>query len=93
MFFRREFLNKNALTFNSNNKTCWDAELILDMLICGANQLTVKSAIGVFRIHNESLSGSEHNKAQYVIDFERLRTTAGIKRVNLIDRVMDRINP
>jgi glycosyltransferase involved in cell wall biosynthesis len=93
MFFRRDFLNKNLIAFNSNNKTCWDAELILDMLICGASQFMINTGIGVFRIHLESLSGSNHNKAQYAIDFDRLRTTAGIKRVNLIDRIMDRLNP
>jgi glycosyltransferase involved in cell wall biosynthesis len=93
MFFRRDFLNKNCVSFNADNKTCWDAELILDMLRCGASQFIIKSNIGVFRIHKESLSGSSHNKSQYAIDFDRLRTTAGNKRVNLIDRVMERLSP
>lgn len=93
MFFRRDFLYKHNIVFNTENKTCWDAELILDMLISRANQLLIQTDIGVFRIHPESLSGSDRNDTQYAIDFDRLRARAGYKRVNLIDRLADKLSP
>ena len=45
--------------FNANNRTSWDAELLLDMSL-RKMLLHVRGYWSVFRIHPESITGSQH---------------------------------
>lgn len=46
--------------FNANNRTSWDAELLLDMSLRKMPLLHVRGYWSVFRIHPESITGSQH---------------------------------
>ncbi len=79
MSFRMERFRR-AGGFNAGNRTCWDLELLLDMMATGAGVRTVTSQFGVFRLHGDSLSGgaegSAHNQ-RYRSDMERLQAKYG----------------
>lgn len=62
--------------FNRANKSCWDLELLTDMMYHGANIVVVPQRIGCFRLHGSSLSGGgagEKHLKNYQHDLERLR--------------------
>jgi glycosyltransferase involved in cell wall biosynthesis len=44
--------------FNVQNKTCWDFELLVDMLLAGARFAVVHRVLGEFRIHRDGLTGA-----------------------------------
>jgi glycosyltransferase involved in cell wall biosynthesis len=71
MFFRRRAF-KAAGGFNVNNRTCWDAELLLDMALSGKiiNRRTANLAL--FRLHGESISGTGRLNIAYRAEQERL---------------------
>jgi len=70
-FFRTE-LFKRVGGFNPNNKTCWDLELFLRMVVNGAKQGISNQEIAVFFVHNGSLTGSGRLNKQYYSDRKRL---------------------
>jgi glycosyltransferase involved in cell wall biosynthesis len=45
--------------FNNENRTSWDAELLLDMSLKGLNVVHVPGFWSIFRIHPESITGSQ----------------------------------
>lgn len=45
--------------FNLDNRTSWDAELVLDMALAGAKVRVVDADWSLFTIHAESISGSQ----------------------------------
>lgn len=45
--------------FNSENRTSWDAELLFDMSLKGMELVHVNGFWSVFRIHSESITGSQ----------------------------------
>lgn len=71
-FFRRKYFEA-AGGFNLDNKTCWDGELLVDMALCGARFRYIHRNLGVFRIHEESISGSGRLQNQYRKDRARLK--------------------
>lgn len=56
-FFRRDAFIR-AGGFNESNRTCWDTELLVDMILCGANLQLVNDFFGSFRVYSESITGS-----------------------------------
>ncbi len=59
MSFRMEAF-KSVGGFNVTNRTCWDYELVVDMLAAGWGAVVTKVNIGAFRLHGESLTGSRN---------------------------------
>lgn len=57
MSFRLECLRRVG-GFNIENRTCWDAELMVRFLQAGYRCLASSERIGAFRLHAEGLSGS-----------------------------------
>ncbi len=44
--------------FNIDNRTCWDGELLLDMAVHGSRFRASRRHLGLFRIHETSISGT-----------------------------------
>lgn len=58
--------------FNIGNRTCWDAELLVDLALAGARMRRVDEYWGLFTIHNASISGSQLLGTQYESDRREL---------------------
>jgi glycosyltransferase involved in cell wall biosynthesis len=62
--------------FNPKNRTCWDYELLVDMILAGARVRVDRARIGAFRLHDSSLSGGGHG------DAHEIRYQADVKRIS-----------
>jgi glycosyltransferase involved in cell wall biosynthesis len=71
-FFRRQVFPG----FNVANRTCWDAELLVDMAMAGARFANVPDRLGAFRLYGDTITGSGRLAAQTAIDLARLQATA-----------------
>jgi glycosyltransferase involved in cell wall biosynthesis len=56
-FFRAEAFRRIG-GFNVANRTCWDAELLIDMACAGAKIVNVPDRLGAFRFYSTSITGS-----------------------------------
>jgi glycosyltransferase involved in cell wall biosynthesis len=71
MFFRSR-LFWDVKGFNAENRTCWDAELLLAFLLGGAKPVRLMTKVAAFRLHPQSITGSQRFAAQFEADQERL---------------------
>jgi hypothetical protein len=74
MFFRLEAFRRIG-GFNVHNKTCWDGELLIDLLSMGAKVCVLNEATALFRIHHKGLSGGGggmSHQQKYFSDRKRL---------------------
>lgn len=71
-FFRRTAYEKSGL-FNVENKTCWDAELLVCMALNGCKFGRIYKVLGDFRIYEASISGSARLREKYIKDKDRIR--------------------
>ena len=71
-FFRRRAFER-ADGFNRENRTCWDAELLVDFALTGSQFAVLHRVLGNFRLHPGSISGSGRLNAQYFEDLKRVR--------------------
>lgn len=60
--------------FNIANRTCWDGELLADLALSGARFRRIDAFLGVFTLHEQSISGSGRLEAAYQRDQERIFT-------------------
>jgi glycosyltransferase involved in cell wall biosynthesis len=58
--------------FNIENRTCWDAELLVDLALTGARMHRVDEYWGLFTTHSAAISGSQRLAAQYESDRREL---------------------
>jgi glycosyltransferase involved in cell wall biosynthesis len=58
--------------FNPANRTCWDYELFLRFLLLGAKHRVIKHDLAVFRLYEESISGSGRLTEKYLQDLDQL---------------------
>jgi len=70
-FFKADYFRK-AGGFNRDNRTCWDGELFLDMVLKGARFMTIGNDLASFRLHDASITGSGRLEQNYRIDTARL---------------------
>lgn len=73
------FVRRQALLdvggFNAANRTCWDAELFVDLALAGKRMRCVRGYWGAFRVHESSITTSiwsGETAAAYVDDTSRL---------------------
>ena len=59
--------------FNKNNGTCWDAELLIDMMLNGERIHVLPKMLADFRLYPESISGSGRLLDKYRVDGTRIR--------------------
>lgn len=74
-FFRRSLFERTK-GFNPANKSCWDAELLLDMVLAGGILGYTNTVLGDFRIHPQSLTGSGRQAHMQKDDLPRLKEKA-----------------
>lgn len=80
-FFRRRVWEKTR-GFNTENTTCWDAELLVDLKLSGARFAVVHKVLGDFRLHAGSITGSNRLAERLEKDARRICTRvlqAGIR--------------
>jgi len=58
--------------FNTENRTCWDGELFVNIASQGAKVGYIDADLAGFRIHGKSISGSGQLNAQYKRDCRRI---------------------
>jgi glycosyltransferase involved in cell wall biosynthesis len=70
-FFRANAF-RDVGSFNVENRTCWDYELLFDFAARGKKFLHVARYWSVFRIYPSSITGSGRTLQQYYRDYERI---------------------
>jgi glycosyltransferase involved in cell wall biosynthesis len=70
-FFRAN-VYRDVGSFNIENRTCWDGELLFDFAASGKKFLHVPRYWSAFRIHSSSISGSGRLVQQYYRDQDRI---------------------
>lgn len=75
--------------FNPENRTCWDGELLCDLLLHGARTRVSPERLGIFRVHPQSLTGGREgdaNVSRYKADRDRLFERSIGRAPNRLDR-------
>jgi glycosyltransferase involved in cell wall biosynthesis len=70
-FFRRAAFERVG-GFNINNRSCWDGELVVDMVRLGAKVKYVNQDLALFRIHAQSITGSRRHSEMMKADADRM---------------------
>jgi glycosyltransferase involved in cell wall biosynthesis len=70
-FFRREVYRKSP-GFNPKTTTCWDGELFVSMVHQGAHLEYLDADLSRFRVHSQSITGSQRLKKAYFEDRRRI---------------------
>ncbi len=70
-FFRRAAFEA-AGGFNTNNRSCWDGELVVDMIRQGARVKYLDEDLALFRIHAKSITGSRRHSEMMKADADRM---------------------
>lgn len=78
-FFRRASLKDSRIVFNTENRTCWDYEFIVDALLAGLSFVRLEEILGVLRIHANSITGGNLNYKKYEADKGRIRDMVSAK--------------
>jgi glycosyltransferase involved in cell wall biosynthesis len=73
-FFKKEAFMKIG-GFNTDNKTCWDYELVVDLALQGFRFKNIPKVLGYFRCYDTSITALyQKNKAeQYLKDWSRIK--------------------
>ncbi len=70
-FFRRGAFEA-AGGFNVQNRSCWDGELVVDMIRQGARVKYLDRDLALFRIHAKSITGSRRHSEMMKADADRM---------------------
>jgi len=70
-FFRRTAFEAVG-GFNVNNRSCWDGELVVDMVRRGARVKYLDRDLALFRIHAKSITGSRRHSEMMKADADRM---------------------
>lgn len=71
--FYRASVFREIRGFKTDNRTCWDSEILADMLSAGYRVKNLDADIGAFRIHDTSITGSGRLVSAYQDDIRRIR--------------------
>jgi glycosyltransferase involved in cell wall biosynthesis len=71
-FYRRDAFCRVG-GFNIQNRTCWDAEILVDITLTGGNVIYLPGCVAAFRIHSDSITGSGRLRSDYKKDSARIR--------------------
>src|SRR3984957_16851987 len=85
-FFRRSaFMRVGG--FNVNNRSCWDGELLVDMVRGGARIKYLNHDLALFRIHAQSITGSRRHSEMMKADADRMFSVSCGRRRTPLDTV------
>jgi glycosyltransferase involved in cell wall biosynthesis len=85
-FFRREAFD-GAGGFNVDNRSCWDGELVLEMVLRGAQVFYLHDDLSLFRVHPQSITGSNRHKQMMEADTSRMFQRATGRKWTAMDSV------
>jgi glycosyltransferase involved in cell wall biosynthesis len=85
-FFRREAF-ASAGGFNVNNRSCWDGELLVDMVRKGAKVRYLDQDLALFRVHAKSITGSRRHSEMMKADADRMFSLSRGRRWTALDTV------
>jgi glycosyltransferase involved in cell wall biosynthesis len=83
-FFRRAAF-EGAGGFNVDNRSCWDGELLVDMVRQGAKVKYVNQDLALFRIHAQSITGSRRHSEMMKADADRMFSLSRGRRWTALD--------
>jgi glycosyltransferase involved in cell wall biosynthesis len=73
--------------FNADNRTSWDAELLIDMACAGVSARNVRDRLGAFRLYGDTITGSGRMAAQMALDLDRICHKALGRAPRPLDRI------
>ena len=85
-FFRRAAFEAVG-RFNVKNRSCWDGELLVDMLRKGAKVKYLNQDLGLFRIHAKSITGSQRHGEMMKADVNRMFSLSRGRSWTVLDTV------
>lgn len=88
-FFRKDWFEKVG-GFNILNRTCWDGELFFDIAAAGGKFGLLVEDLALFRIHDQSITGSGTLNATYLKDSDRIFHSFKGHSRNILDRGITR---
>ena len=71
-FIKRSRFEKTS-GFNISNRTCWDGELLVDLAMSGASFQRYNDHLALFRVHDNSITGSQKTKEEHTQNVFRIR--------------------
>jgi glycosyltransferase involved in cell wall biosynthesis len=83
-FFRRRVF-ESVGGFNVINRSCWDGELMVEMVRSGAQIRYLRRDLALFRIHPRSITGSKRHKEMMRVDMDRMFARASGRRWTELD--------
>jgi glycosyltransferase involved in cell wall biosynthesis len=83
-FFRRSAFERVG-GFNVNNRSCWDGELLVDMVRLGARVKYLNQDLALFRIHQNSITGSKRHSEMIKADADRMFSLSRGRRWTALD--------
>lgn len=83
-FFRRRTF-ESVGGFNVVNRSCWDGELLVEMVLTGAKVAYLNRDLSLFRVHPRSITGSRRHKELMKADAERMFSRTRGRNWNTID--------
>jgi glycosyltransferase involved in cell wall biosynthesis len=83
-FFRRAAFERVG-GFNVNNRSCWDGELLVDMVRQGARIKYLNQDLALFRIHAKSITGSRRHSEMMKADADRMFSLTRGRRWTAMD--------
>lgn len=86
MFFRSSIYRKTP-GFNPANRSCWDGECLLEMMLAGGRIGYLHRDLGAFRVHAASITGSRRIEDIYAADTRRLFERVYRRRPGPLDRL------
>jgi glycosyltransferase involved in cell wall biosynthesis len=88
-FFRNSKLIQSGVNFNLRNRTSWDGEFLVDLATNGGIFKKVFGNWGVFRIYDDSITGSGRLEAQAELDHLRMLDSQVSKgfHFSLLDKI------
>jgi glycosyltransferase involved in cell wall biosynthesis len=85
-FFRRVAFEAVG-GFNVNNRSCWDGELLVDMVRKGARVKYLDQDLALFRLHAKSITGSRRHSEMMKADADRMFSLSRGRRWTALDTV------
>lgn len=82
------FLYKKIDGFNKHNETCWDYELFLNFLLRDAKHYVVERNLAVFRLYEDSISGSGRLEEKYFQELDQLFIKHFGRKRGLLDKLL-----
>jgi glycosyltransferase involved in cell wall biosynthesis len=83
-FFRRKAF-ASVGGFNVINRSCWDGELMVEMVRSGAQVRYLHRDLALFRVHPQSITGSKRHKEMMRVDMTRMFARASGRRWTELD--------